>query len=131
MSAVVAIEGVTRRQADCLRAIVNQVDAGGASPSLRDLRGALGVASLTRVRALLIGLEERGLIERAPKRARSIVVTKLGRERLSRSALQIGALPADLRASLESHCQRTGDNPADVIRDALRLHLDSFDLVED
>ena len=33
-------------------------------------------------------------------------------------------LPPELQEALARHCAETGDKPADVIRDAIALHLD-------
>lgn len=40
---------------------------------------------------------------------------------------QIFVLPAELAARIEAHCAVTGDNPSDVVRDALELHFDGLD----
>jgi SOS-response transcriptional repressor LexA len=130
---MMVIEGVTRRQADMLLAIVAHIDRTGRSPSYRDLQAATGSRNKSNVHRLVDGFQQRGLIERTSGRGYSIVVTKLGRERIGRPPVQLdafAALPADVRASLEAHCKRTGENPAAVVADAIKLHLDSFDLVE-
>lgn len=65
----------TSRQADALRFITGyQIAHGGISPSLADVRRALGLASKSTICQLLDALEERGIIRRLPGLARAIDV---------------------------------------------------------
>lgn len=36
-------------------------------------------------------------------------------------------LPRDIAAQIEAHCHITGDNPIDVLCDAVKLHFDALD----
>lgn len=74
----------TRRQADLLRFVAGHIEAsGGVSPSLDECRTALGLRNNSSVHNLMAGLEERGLIQRIPNRARAVEV--LHAPRLPRS----------------------------------------------
>ncbi len=48
------------------------------SPNMREIGRAIGVDSTSLIQFYLAGLEDAGLITRAPKIARSIVLTKAG-----------------------------------------------------
>ena len=129
-----SIEGVTVRQADALRAIAAHIDTHGVSPSYDELQRALSLHGKSSINRLVGGLQQRGLIERQGRLARSIVVTALGRARMGAAAPAaggFGALPVELQVKLAAHCNDSGDSPEHVIADAVRLHLDSFDLVEE
>lgn len=70
----ISTTGLTARQADCLRAIQAHQTAHGVSPTVRNLMDALGLGSTSGVIRLLEGLEDRGVIQRRPNRARAITI---------------------------------------------------------
>ncbi len=69
-----AVGGLTERQADTLDFIKNYYRANGFTPTFTEIMGEIGLHSKAGVHRLLTGLEERGVIERLPKKARSIVL---------------------------------------------------------
>ncbi|HMF68066.1 MAG TPA: MarR family transcriptional regulator [Phyllobacterium sp.] len=65
--------GVTSRQADLLDFVRAYADEhGGVTPTMQEMAEALGLQSKSGVIRLLKGLEDRGHIERLPRRARAI-----------------------------------------------------------
>jgi len=65
--------GLTHRQREVVHAIVDyQIEHGGRSPSLRELRDALGVTSVATVFAHLCNLEKKGYLTSEPFTARSV-----------------------------------------------------------
>lgn len=66
---------LTARQRDTLDFIrLYSEQNRGASPTFREIQAALNLSSVSRVGALIAGLEERGFIIRNPSRSRSIRV---------------------------------------------------------
>jgi len=66
-------DALTRRQREVIHAIVvYQIEHGGRSPSVRNLRGALGLGSTATVAYHLDNLEAKGYIARARFIARTI-----------------------------------------------------------
>ena len=64
---------LTRRERDVVLAIVDyQIRHFGRSPSLRELRDALGVGSTNTVSKHLYNLEKKGYVTSEPFRARSV-----------------------------------------------------------
>ncbi len=70
------ILGLTTRQLECLRFIVDYMDENIVSPSYGEIAAGMGVASKANASRLLDGLEERGYIGRIRYRVRSISVLK-------------------------------------------------------
>jgi SOS-response transcriptional repressor LexA len=69
--------GLTPRQADCARAIEDLTARLGYTPSLDELRQALGLKSRSNVHRLVAKLRERGWLEPAKKYAeRALVMTR-------------------------------------------------------
>lgn len=64
--------GLTERQADALEFIQVYFRANGFTPTFTEIMKEIGLHSKAGVHRLLTGLEERGVIERIPNRARSI-----------------------------------------------------------
>lgn len=69
--------GLTKRQADALRFIVEYSRRHGFSPSLDEIGAALGLASKSGSSRLIEGLVARGAIRKMSRRARSIEVLAL------------------------------------------------------
>jgi SOS-response transcriptional repressor LexA len=68
------MSGLTRRQKDVLNFITTYSEAHGISPSFADIAMGIKCKSKARVYDFLRILRERGYIDYAPKRARSITV---------------------------------------------------------
>lgn len=66
--------GLTRRQSECFGFIQSYSLANGSPPSFDEMRGHLGLASLSGVARLVAGLVERGAITRRSRTARSIEI---------------------------------------------------------
>lgn len=62
---------LTRQQKRCLDAYAAGIRTSGIAPSMRDVARHMGI-SVSGVHRLLVALEERGHIVRAPNRARAI-----------------------------------------------------------
>ena len=60
---------------NCL--LIQQLDAGGISPSFEEMKEALGLKSKSGIHRLISALEERGFLRRLPNRARALEVIKL------------------------------------------------------
>lgn len=66
---------LTPRQSELLRYLSSwQEEGNGVSPTLEQMRAALGLKSKSGIHRLITSLEERGYIERIPNRARAIHV---------------------------------------------------------
>lgn len=70
----ISAAGLTSRQGECLRAIQAHQVTHGVSPTVRNLMASLGLGSTSGVIRLLEGLEDRGVIQRLPNRARAITI---------------------------------------------------------
>lgn len=64
--------GMTKRQRDLLMFIRSYVRKHGIPPSFDEMKAALGLASKSGIHRLITALDERGMIERMPNRARAI-----------------------------------------------------------
>jgi SOS-response transcriptional repressor LexA len=69
-----AAGGLTGRQRDALEFIRGYHAENGITPTFEEICVGLGLGSKSGVHRLITGLEERGVIERIPGRARSIVL---------------------------------------------------------
>lgn len=63
---------LTPRQAELLA----YVESRATSPSLEEIRAALGLRSKTAAHRLVVHLERRGFLRRQPRRARSLVAVR-------------------------------------------------------
>lgn len=110
--------GLTPRQQDTLKFIVEyQSSHGGTSPSFDEIAAALAIAK-SRIHCLVHGLRNRGYVDFIPGAMRSIAVVQH----------PTFTLPPDTLAKLYALCRATGDKPADVVADAVALHLDELAL---
>jgi SOS-response transcriptional repressor LexA len=114
--------GLTGRQRDCFEAIVLHIAVFRQPPTIRELAKAMGLVSKGRIHNLLVGLQERGWITFIPKRARTIAIV---------TEAPSYKLPPDVEAALLKHCCATGENPADVLADAVTMLLDDVEGDED
>lgn len=109
--------GITARQADALHFIRAFHAQNGKYPSFSEIADGIGVKSRSTVTQLLKGLQERGRIRRLPRRVRAIKII---------DHTVPGALPAAVQAQLNDYCEAFDEKPADVIADAVTLHLDAL-----
>ncbi|WP_420132631.1 LexA family protein [Rhodopseudomonas sp.] len=112
-----AAAGLTPRMRDCLAAIESYIAANRCSPSIEDLRTSLGLSSKGRVSVIVQALQERGYVRFKPRLSRTIVLTPK----------TPGELPPHIDAKLRRYCASTGDDPADVMIDAVTLFLDQME----
>jgi repressor LexA len=66
------MEDLTRRQREVLEALRRLHDQHGFAPSLREVAGEVGLASVSSVHAHVVKLTERGLVERRPGQPRTL-----------------------------------------------------------
>lgn len=64
----------TKRQLDLLRFITGHIEAIGTGPTVREMMTAMQSQSSGCVHEMLVGLQERGMLRRLPRRARAIDV---------------------------------------------------------
>ncbi|MFD9901929.1 LexA family protein [Mesorhizobium sp. NPDC059025] len=64
--------GMTARQRDLLMFVKTYINQYGFAPSFEEMKSALGLASKAGIHRMIAGLEERGFLTHAPRRARSI-----------------------------------------------------------
>lgn len=69
--------GLTRRQRELLDFIRSYHSEQGVTPTYLEMQEAVGLASRSGIARLVVGLEERGHIERIPHRARSIQLREI------------------------------------------------------
>jgi len=67
--------GMTKRQADCLRAI-EELTVDGVSPTYAEIATHMGLTAKGGVCRLVTGLAHRGLIRRYPHRSRTLEVVR-------------------------------------------------------
>ncbi|MGO3934731.1 LexA family protein [Rhodopseudomonas pseudopalustris] len=106
-----AAAGLTPRMRDCLAAIEAYIAEQKCSPSIEDLRIQLGLSSKGRVSVIVQALQQRGHISFQPRLSRTITLTPRAP----------GKLPDDIEAKLRRYCASTGDDPGDVVVDAVVL----------
>jgi SOS-response transcriptional repressor LexA len=75
-------EALYPRQAQLMRFINEYQRANQRPPSTREMMDAIGVRSTNAVAELVTKLNERGLVERLPRSARSVRLTWRGRDEL-------------------------------------------------
>jgi SOS-response transcriptional repressor LexA len=110
--------GLTERQHDCFLVIQQHIHNFRHAPTSREIARIMGLKSPGRVHHLLVALQERGWITFLPCKPRSIaLVPRPVPEAFFK-------LPPDVEAKLLKHCCATGEDPADVLTDAVALFLD-------
>ena len=65
-------DGLTKKQRERLNFLRERRSEGEVSPSFDEMREALGLASKSGIHRLVVGLEDRGYINRIPNRKRTI-----------------------------------------------------------
>ena len=111
--------GLTQRQRDTLEFIASyQVSHGGLSPSFDEIMNGIALKGKSGVQRLVVGLQDRGYIRYLPNKARSITILQH----------PTFTLPPDTLARLYAFCRATRENPADIVADAVLLHLDELAL---
>lgn len=117
MSVAAQRVGLTHRQHQCFMAADAYIREHKCSPSMEDLRVALNLSSRGYVVRLVAALQERGYVTVMPNKGRSLAIV--------RDEPQY-ELPPAIEDALRAHCKATGDDPADVVADAVSLHLDAL-----
>lgn len=107
--------GLTPYQARVWHATAALIVQGGGSPTVREIAAACEY-STGNVHQALKSLKLRGWLTWTQGRERTI--------RLTPRAPDAFHLPDNIKARLEAHCARTGDDPFAVICDAIDLHID-------
>ena len=124
---------LTRKQAELLRYISNQITSDGVSPSFDEMKDALGLKSKSGVHRLIIALEERGFVRRLPLRARALEILRLpSASSYDRAVRESGAVVRPAFAGARRHVE-PGDSelqlfgriaagtPIEALRDPDRL----------
>lgn len=119
----ISTEGLTARQAQVLLFIAGRIDATGLSPSVGEIAARIGYRNKSGTHAILCRLRERGRITWTHHCANSIRITPPAAAALPPHAYE---LPDALRVALNRFCMANGENAADVIADAVALHLDAM-----
>lgn len=108
--------GLTTKQRETLEFIEGVIARTGVAPTYREIAAGTGVR-LSRVGVLIAQLKERGAVDYAPRRSRSLLV--LGERSTT--------LPAGLAQRLARFCAANGESQSAVIHDAVALHLDAIE----
>lgn len=69
--------GMTVRQRALLMFVRAYIGRYGVAPSFEEMKSGLGLASKAGIHRMITGLEERGFLTHAPRRARSIRLVSL------------------------------------------------------
>lgn len=72
------LPGLTQRQEAVLSYVISQITAHHVPPTVREICGAVGLASPSSAKYQLDALEKKGYISRDPRRPRTINVTEAG-----------------------------------------------------
>lgn len=116
--------GLTPRQLEVLRFLCAYHDQRGVMPTVNEIGAGIGVHSKSSVINNLHGLEIRGYIRRLPRKNRAIEI--LVRPEMP-APVTADALPPELQTKLATFCARRGETPANVIHDAVLIHIDSLE----
>lgn len=71
--------GLTHKQRELLDFIGERIATEGVCPSFEEMKVAMGLKAKSNIHRLLTGLEERGVIQRLPHRARAIEILETPR----------------------------------------------------
>lgn len=108
--------GLTIRQGETLAALRKYTEENGRSPTCTELCEAMGSKSRGLVHRWLEALRERGHIDWVPRRTQSIVIL---------DQQQTFTLPLKVALALAQFCAAHNERSADVVADAVALHLDA------
>lgn len=92
--------GVTRRQFDLLRRILDLTEQKGFPPSFKELGAAAGISSSSTVHSHIHALAAAKLLLHEKEQARSLILTPKGRHALGR--------PEPAGENVCAHCNGTG-----------------------
>jgi repressor LexA len=67
---------ITPRQRDLLNFVTKYTKRHGFCPTYREMAEGIGLNSASGVHRMIVGLQERGFIERLPNRVRAIEVVR-------------------------------------------------------
>jgi SOS-response transcriptional repressor LexA len=112
--------GLTKRQAELLGFLKRHFLRSSTAPTYSEIMVALGLASKASVHRLVLDLEERGYIRRAPGKARAIILEYV--PVLERQAFNV-VLPTDVEAELRRIAQETKMPPQRIIAEAVRSYI--------
>lgn len=110
--------GLTPRMFECFKAIEQYIAINQHSPSYTELRNAMGLKTKGRIHEYLMALQARGWITFKPRLQRSIAIVPGAGDYCGY------VLPSRVEAALRAHCNETGENPTDVVADAVALFVD-------
>lgn len=116
--------GLTKRQDETLRFLFAYQMQHGTAPTFAEIATAIGSKSKSRISEILIALEERRYIRRLRDRPRAIEI--LIEPDLS-VPVSAESLPLPLQERLAAFCARHGENPANVLYDAILIHIDTLE----
>ena len=108
--------GLTARQDQALAFVKAFIRDKNQSPVLQEIGDALGIKGRGAVHGIMRGLRERGYVRWTKGRQRSLVVLP--------EAPGAFVLPPDIHADLARWCAAHDELAADVVEDAVRLHLE-------
>lgn len=95
---------ISDRQLQILQTISSALEARRYPPTVREIGNSVGLASPSSVKHQLDALEKAQLIERDPRRPRTIEITKLGRQLLHRTEAD-ARTHLNARTHLKTHAQ--------------------------
>ena len=132
------VEGLTDRQRQTLSYIAETVAERGYPPSVREICGALGLASSSTVHSHLQALQRKGYLRIDPTKPRAIELhfdpdTGLAAERRpARSVPLLGRVAAGAPIMAEEHVEDIYPMPADLVADGkiLMLELKGDSMIE-
>jgi repressor LexA len=130
------VEGLTERQRQTLHFIAETVAERGYPPSVREIGGALGLASSSTVHSHIQALQKKGYLRVDATKPRAIELlydpdTELPRERAAaRSVPLLGRIAAGAPVLAEENVEELYPMPADLVGDGnvfmLEVHGDSM-----
>lgn len=98
-----SIKNLTPKQKIVLEMIYNNIESEGFSPSLAELKGAMGVSSNQSALNFLETLEKKGCIKREEGQARNITILPLGFKVLGKNTLVPVVGESSAGPSIESY----------------------------
>src|ERR671919_174112 len=133
------VEGLTDRQRQTLQYVAETVAERGYPPSVREICGALGLASSSTVHSHLQALQRKGYLRIDPTKPRAIELrfdpdTGLARERRpSRSVPLLGRIAAGAPIVAEENVEEVYPLPADLVGDGnvFMLEVSGDSMIED
>ncbi len=122
---------MTPRERELLLIIATSIAERGYSPTMDEMREALGLHSKNGPHRLMRGLETRGFLTRVPGRARGLDLTKRGLAVFGvLESLQGAAdrslklrLPDDVNHALCTHARSQHVKPETIAAEAIRIYL--------